>query len=69
MNPLLLAQLLSTIGTIADVGIPLILKLKQEIEAGKTATAVTDADLTELHRLQSLTAAQIFQREGVQLPT
>lgn len=64
MSPLLLAQLLQ-LGTVA---IPLIVKLKGDIESGKTATTVTDADLLELKRLSDLTSAQIFAAAGVVLP-
>lgn len=62
MNPVLLASLIQILGT---QGIPLILKLKGDIEAGRTATTVTDADLAELARLASLTSAQIFAAAGV----
>lgn len=65
MNPALLANLILELGT---VGIPLIIKLKNDIEAGKTATTVTDADLAELARLSALTAAEIFRAAGVTPP-
>jgi adenosylcobinamide amidohydrolase len=66
MNPVLLANLLAELGT---VGIPLIIKLKTDIEASKTATTVTDADLAELARLSSLTSASIFAAAGVTPPS
>lgn len=65
MNPILLAQLLQILGT---VGVPVILKLKSDIESGRTATTVTDADLLEMKRLSDLTAAQIFAAAGVVPP-
>ena len=65
MNPILLASLIQILGT---EGIPLILKLKNDIESGKTATTVTDADLAELARLAKQTSADIFARVGVTLP-
>ncbi len=65
MNPVFLANLLLELGT---VGIPLIIKLKGDIEAGKNATTVTDADLAELARLSSLTSATIFRNAGVVPP-
>ncbi len=65
MSPILLAQLLLQFGS---VGIPLILKLKGDIDAGKTATTVTDADLNELKRLADQSSADIFARMGVLPP-
>lgn len=65
MNPLLLAQLINALGTI---GIPLILKLKGDIDAGRTATTVTDEDLKELERLSKQTATDIFKQAGVTPP-
>lgn len=66
MNPVLLAQLLSTLGT---VGLPLIQKLMGDINAGRTATTVTIEDLAELDRLSKLTAAEIFRKAGVIPPS
>lgn len=66
MNPILLAQLIQTLGS---VGLPIITKLLADIEAGKTATTVTSADTAEVTRLNGLTAAAIFQKEGVALPS
>lgn len=65
MNPVLLAQLINTLGT---VGLPLITKLMADIEAGKTQTTVTAADLAELERLCKQSAAEIFARAGVKTP-
>lgn len=65
MNPLLLAQLINTLGT---VGLPLIVKLMGDIQAGRTATTVTAEDLTELDRLAKQQAADIFKRLGVEPP-
>ncbi len=65
MNPILLAQLISAVGTI---GLPLVQKLMEDINAGRTVTTVTPADLAELDRLSKLTAAQIFARVGVTPP-
>lgn len=65
MNPVLLANLIAQLGA---VGIPLILKLKADIDAKKTATTVTDADLTELARLSALTGEGIFRAAGVTPP-
>jgi hypothetical protein len=65
MDPILLAQLINTVGT---VGIPLVLKIKADIEAGRTATSVTDTDLTELHRLAALDSAAVYKNQGVALP-
>lgn len=65
MNPILLAELLRQVGT---VGIPLILKLKSDIDAKRTATTVTEEDLLELKRLSELTSTEILARHGVVLP-
>lgn len=65
MNPILLAQLISTVGT---VGLPLVQKIMGDIQAGRTATTVTIEDLAELDRLSKLTAAEIFRRAGVDAP-
>lgn len=59
MNPVLLAQLINSLGT---VGIPLIMKIKGDIEAGRIATTVTADDLAELQRLASQTSADIIAR-------
>lgn len=48
--------------------VPLIAKLVADVKAGKGQTELTDADWAELLRLQSLTGASIYQREGVALP-
>jgi hypothetical protein len=66
MNPILLAELIRAVGTI---GLPLVMKLKADIDAGRTKTTVTDEDLAELARLSALTAADIFKRAGVEPPT
>lgn len=65
MNPVLLAQLINTLGT---VGLPLIIKIKADIDAGRLATTVTDADLHELDRLSKLTAEDIYKSVGVTPP-
>lgn len=65
MNPILLAQLINTLGT---VGIPFIVKLMGDINAGRTATTVTEADLTELARLASQSAEDIYRRLGITPP-
>jgi hypothetical protein len=65
MSPVLLAQLISTLGT---VGLPLIARLIEEVKAGKTQTTVTAEDLLELHRLSNLKAADIFAKQGAPLP-
>lgn len=65
MNPLLLAQLLSTLGT---VGLPLITKLMGDINAGRTATTVTVEDLAELDRLSKQSAEDIYKRLGILPP-
>lgn len=65
MNPVLLAQLINTVGT---VGLPLVQKLLADIEAGRTQTTVTAADLAELQRLAQQTSAEIIRRAGVVLP-
>lgn len=65
MNPLLLAELIRVLGT---VGLPLIMKLKDDIDRGRTATTVTTQDLEELRRMSQLTAAAIFQAAGVTPP-
>lgn len=66
MDPALLASLINIVGT---QGIPLILKLKGDIEAGRKATTVTDEDLKELDRLARQTSADILARVGVASPT
>ncbi len=66
MNPVLLAQLINTVGT---VGLPLVAKLMEDAKAGRTATTVTAEDLLELHRLANQTAADIFANQGVALPS
>ncbi len=65
MNPILLAQLINTLGT---VGIPFIIKLMGDITAGRTATTVTIEDMTELDRLQKQKADDIYARLGVTPP-
>lgn len=65
MNPILLAQLLSSLGT---VGLPLIQKIMEDINAGRTATTVTPDDLAELDRLAKQSAEDIFARAGVKAP-
>lgn len=65
MNPVLLAQLINTVGT---VGLPLVQKLMADIEAGREKTTVTAADLAELERLSKLTAEEIFRRAGAVAP-
>lgn len=65
MNPLLLAELLKAVGTI---GIPLIVKLSDDLGAGRTATTVTAADLLELHRLSTQRSADLYARAGLTPP-
>lgn len=65
MNPILLAQLINTLGT---VGIPFIIKLMGDITAGRTATTVTPEDLAELKRLSDQSAEDIYARLGVTPP-
>lgn len=65
MNPILLAQLINTLGT---VGIPFIVKLMGDINAGRTATTVTADDLTELARLANQSAEDIYRRLGITPP-
>lgn len=65
MNPILLAQLINTVGT---VGLPLVQKLMKDIEAGRTQTTVTADDLSELERLAKQSAAEIFKKAGVTPP-
>lgn len=65
MDPILLAQLINTVGT---VGLPLIAQLMQDIKAGKTQTTVTPEDLLELNRLAKQTAEDIYKRLGVTPP-
>jgi len=65
MDPILLAELIKTVGI---VGIPFVLKIKADIEAGRTKTSVTDEDLKELARLAALDAAAIYKQQGVELP-
>jgi hypothetical protein len=66
MNPLLLAQLINTLGT---VGLPIITKLMGDISAGRTQTTVTAEDLAELSRLSSLTGEKIFESMGAVPPS
>ncbi len=65
MNPVLLAQLINTVGTI---GLPLVQKLMGDIAAGRTQTTVTVEDIAELDRLSKQTAAEIFRKAGVTPP-
>lgn len=65
MNPILLAQLINTLGT---VGLPFIIKLMGDIQAGRTATTVTAEDLLELKRLSDQSAEDIYARLGIVLP-
>jgi hypothetical protein len=65
MDPILLSQLISTLGT---VGLPLIAKLMQDIKAGKTQTTVTPEDLLELKRLADQTSADIYAKLGITPP-
>jgi hypothetical protein len=65
MDPIFLAQLINTVGT---VGLPLVAKLMTDIKAGKTQTTVTSEDLLELKRLADQSAADIYRRIGVTPP-
>lgn len=65
MNPILVAQLISAVGT---VGLPLVQKLMADVNAGRTVTTVTPEDVGEVHRLSQLSAAAIFKAAGVALP-
>jgi hypothetical protein len=65
MNPVLLANLIAQLGT---VGLPLIAKLVDDFRAGRTATTVTPEDLTELNRLASQTAEDIYAKLGITPP-
>ncbi len=65
MNPILLAELIRSVGTI---GLPLVMKLMGDIQAGRSATTVTVEDLAELDRLAKLDSAAIFARAGVVPP-
>ncbi len=65
MSPILLATLLSQLGT---TGIPLIVKLVGDITAGRTQTSVTVDDLNELARLAALTSDEIYRRLGITPP-
>jgi hypothetical protein len=63
------AALLTALLTYGPTILPLIQKLVADIEAGKGAQAVTAADLAELNRLASLSAADIFKNAGVAIPS
>lgn len=65
MNPLLLAELIRQLGT---VGIPLILKLMGDIQAGRAATTVTAEDMAELQRLAAQTGEDVYKRLGITPP-
>lgn len=65
MSPILLAQILSQLGTI---GIPLIGKLMADITAGRTQTTVTVDDLAELARLSNQNAEDIYKKLGITPP-
>jgi DNA invertase Pin-like site-specific DNA recombinase len=65
MNPVILAQLLNTLGT---VGLPLVQKLMKDIEAGRTQTTVTAEDIAELERLSKQSAADLFKKAGITAP-
>ncbi len=65
MSPVLIAQLISLLGT---QGLPLIAKLVADHKAGATQSTVTAEDLLELHRLSQRTATQIFKEQGAELP-
>lgn len=65
MNPVLLANLIAQLGTVA---LPLISKLMGDITAGRTATTVTPEDLLELKRLSDQTAEDIYARLGIAPP-
>lgn len=62
------AALLALIMQYGPSVVPLIAKLVADVKAGKGASEVTDADWAELLRLQGLSAASIYQREGIALP-
>lgn len=68
MNPILLAQLLSSVLSVAPQAIGLVIKIKEDIESAKTATTVTTADLTELMRLAANTSASIYAKAGITPP-
>lgn len=65
MNPILLAELIRAVGT---VGLPLIQKLVEDIQAGRTETTVTPADIAEVDRLAKQTASDIYARIGITPP-
>lgn len=65
MNPVLLAQLISSLGT---VGLPLVQQIMEDIKAGRTQTTVAPEDIAEVIRLSKQTAADIFARMGVTPP-
>lgn len=65
MNPNTLSQLIAAVGT---VGLPLAAKLLADVNAGKTSTTVTPADLLEIHRLSNLTSAEIYANQGIVPP-
>jgi hypothetical protein len=65
MDPLTLATLINTVGT---VGLPLVAKLMEDIKSGKTQTTVTPEDLLELKRLSDQSAEDIYKRLGITPP-
>jgi hypothetical protein len=65
MSPVLLAELIRSVGTI---GLPLIAKLMEDIKAGRTQTTVTPEDLLELKRLADQSAIDIYAKLGIAPP-
>ena len=65
MSPTLLLSLLTTWGPAI---LPIVQKLFDDFAANRTQTTVTADDITELTRLSSLTAADIYKELGIQTP-
>lgn len=66
MNPVIIAQIIAQLGS---VGLPLLEKLIADIEAGRTHSTVTAADIAEVNRLAALKASDILASIGVTLPS
>jgi hypothetical protein len=68
MPVLTVASVLQAVLTYGPTVVGVLQKLVADIEAGRANEPVTAADLAELQRLGSQTAADIFARAGVKLP-
>lgn len=68
MSPVLLASLLNNALIYGPQAVALVAKLTADIQAGRTQTTVTEADLLELARLAGQNSDAIYARLGITPP-